>query len=191
MCIVSFHTDEKDHHFQVLTQFPVLLTFEQMELHLSSFLVYSCSIPLQIVNKFVALLQLFAVVLYHFQCECPSHLHHYCCILITLEKEMATHSSILACRIPWTEEPGRPQSMRLQKSQMWLSDWACIDYMWLSEIFALSIFLDLILATSLSDDFFFFLVRPDKLLISLAWEIYNFYSFHSVVIDEALIVTQI
>ena len=24
-----------------------------------------------------------------------------------LEKEMATHSSILACRIPWTEEPGR------------------------------------------------------------------------------------
>ena len=24
-----------------------------------------------------------------------------------LEKEMATHSSILACEIPWTEEPGR------------------------------------------------------------------------------------
>ena len=23
-----------------------------------------------------------------------------------LEKEMASHSSILACRIPWTEEPG-------------------------------------------------------------------------------------
>jgi len=23
-----------------------------------------------------------------------------------LEKEMATHSSILACRMPWTEEPG-------------------------------------------------------------------------------------
>ena len=28
-----------------------------------------------------------------------------------LEKELATHSSILAWRIPWTEEPGRPQSM--------------------------------------------------------------------------------
>ena len=28
-----------------------------------------------------------------------------------LEKEMATHSSILAWRIPWTEEPGRPQPM--------------------------------------------------------------------------------
>ena len=29
----------------------------------------------------------------------------------SLEKEMATHSSILAWRIPWTEEPGRPQPM--------------------------------------------------------------------------------
>jgi len=28
-----------------------------------------------------------------------------------LEKEMATHSSILALRIPWTEVPGRLQSM--------------------------------------------------------------------------------
>ena len=28
-----------------------------------------------------------------------------------LEKEMATHSSILARRIPWTEEPGGLQSM--------------------------------------------------------------------------------
>ena len=27
-------------------------------------------------------------------------------------KAMATHSSFLAWRIPWTEEPGRPQSMR-------------------------------------------------------------------------------
>ena len=29
-----------------------------------------------------------------------------------LEEEMATHSSILAWRVPWTEEPGRLQSMR-------------------------------------------------------------------------------
>ena len=28
-----------------------------------------------------------------------------------LEEEMATHSSILAWEIPWTEEPGGPQSM--------------------------------------------------------------------------------
>ena len=32
-----------------------------------------------------------------------------------LEKEMATHSSILAWRNSWTEEPGGLQSMRLQR----------------------------------------------------------------------------
>ena len=35
-----------------------------------------------------------------------------------LEKEMATHSSDLALRIPWTEEPGRLQSMGFQESDM-------------------------------------------------------------------------
>ena len=39
-----------------------------------------------------------------------------------LEEEKATHSSILAWRIPWAEEPGRPQSVELQKSQTRLSD---------------------------------------------------------------------
>ena len=33
----------------------------------------------------------------------------------SLEKGMATHSSILAWRIPWTEEPGGLQSMGLQR----------------------------------------------------------------------------
>ena len=32
-----------------------------------------------------------------------------------LEEEMATHSSILTCKIPWIEEPGRLQSMGLQR----------------------------------------------------------------------------
>ena len=32
-----------------------------------------------------------------------------------LEKEMATHSSILAWKIPWTEEPGRLPSMGSQR----------------------------------------------------------------------------
>ena len=32
-----------------------------------------------------------------------------------LEKEMATHFSVLAWRIPWTEEPGGWQSMGLQR----------------------------------------------------------------------------
>ena len=35
-----------------------------------------------------------------------------------LEREKATHSSILAWRIPWTEEPGGVQSMGLQESDM-------------------------------------------------------------------------
>ena len=32
-----------------------------------------------------------------------------------LEKERATHSNILAWKIPWTEEPGRLQSVGLQR----------------------------------------------------------------------------
>ena len=39
-----------------------------------------------------------------------------------LEKEMATHSSILAWEIPWTEEPGGLQSIGSQKSQAQLND---------------------------------------------------------------------
>ena len=39
-----------------------------------------------------------------------------------LEKGMATHSSILAQRIPWTEEPGRTTVHRVAKSQTQLSD---------------------------------------------------------------------
>ena len=37
-----------------------------------------------------------------------------------LKKEMATHSSIHAWKIPWIEEPGRLQSMRLQRVE---HDW--------------------------------------------------------------------
>ena len=38
-----------------------------------------------------------------------------------LEKEMATHSNILAWKIPWMEEPGRLQSIGLQRDG---HDWA-------------------------------------------------------------------
>ena len=41
------------------------------------------------------------------------------------EKAMATHSNTLAWKIPWTEEPGRLQSMGLQ-SQTWLK----LHYLW-------------------------------------------------------------
>ena len=39
-----------------------------------------------------------------------------------MEKEMATHSIILAWKIPWTDESGGLQSMGSQKSQTQLSD---------------------------------------------------------------------
>ena len=39
-----------------------------------------------------------------------------------LEEEMATHSSIFAWRIPWTEEPGGLWSTGSQKSRTGLSD---------------------------------------------------------------------
>ena len=39
-----------------------------------------------------------------------------------LEMETATHSSIFAWEIPWTEELDGLQSMGLQKSRTWLSD---------------------------------------------------------------------
>ena len=43
-----------------------------------------------------------------------------------LEKEMVTNSSILAWRIPWTEEPGGLQfmgSQKIWKTQQWPQDW--------------------------------------------------------------------
>ena len=39
-----------------------------------------------------------------------------------LKKKMATHYSLLAWEIPWTEEPGGLQTMGSQRSQTWLSN---------------------------------------------------------------------
>ena len=46
-----------------------------------------------------------------------------------LEKETATHSSILAWRIPWMEEPGRLQSTGLQRVGR-LSDFTFFFHLW-------------------------------------------------------------
>ena len=51
----------------------------------------------------------------------------YFCIWIAISKEMATHSSFLAWKIPWTEEPGRLQSIGSQKSRTRLSDFTWIS----------------------------------------------------------------
>ena len=50
--------------------------------------------PLLLLNQAVVIQSLFESSTYSESC------------LVALEKETATHASILACRIPWTEEPG-------------------------------------------------------------------------------------
>ena len=48
----------------------------------------------------------------------------------TLEEEMATHSSILAWKVPWAEEPGGLQSMGLQRAgQNWATE-AFMQTLW-------------------------------------------------------------
>ena len=42
---------------------------------------------------------------------------------------MATHSSTLAWKIPWTEKPGRLQPMRVAKSRTRLSDFTSLHFM--------------------------------------------------------------
>ena len=50
-----------------------------------------------------------------------------------LEKEMATHSSILAWKVPWTEELGRLQSMGLQRvGHDWVT-WLSFSYIYFSD----------------------------------------------------------
>ena len=45
-----------------------------------------------------------------------------------LEKEMATHSSTLAWRIPWTKEPGRLQFMASQRVSQRVLEWVVISF---------------------------------------------------------------
>ena len=59
--------------------------------------------------------------------ECKYLLIIYIFPSVTLGKEMATHSSILARRIPWTEEPGGLQSTGSQRVGHDWSDLACTN----------------------------------------------------------------
>ena len=47
--------------------------------------------------------------------SCEKNIAIYFVLYMLTEKEMATHSSILAWRIPWTEEPGGLQSTGSQR----------------------------------------------------------------------------
>ena len=55
-----------------------------------------------------------------------------------LEKEMAIHSSTIAWRIPWTEEPGRLQSMGSQRVRIQLSDFTFTFHVILSKLASVS-----------------------------------------------------
>ena len=50
-------------------------------------------------------------------CQCRRHKGMGWIPADPLEEEMATHSSTLARRIPWTEKPRRLQSTRLQRAE--------------------------------------------------------------------------
>ena len=60
---------------------------------------------------------IFIFILFYFFCHSNSHI---------VEKEMATHSSILAWKIPWTEEPGGLMSMGSHRVEHDCSDLACM-----------------------------------------------------------------
>ena len=55
------------------------------------------------------------VISLHWESSAGALLENHVSNKSTQEKETATHSSILAWRIPWTEEPSRLQSLRLQR----------------------------------------------------------------------------
>ena len=63
-----------------------------------------------------------------------------------LEKEMATHSSILARKIPWTEESGELESTRLQRvGQDCANEHACIQSKIYLREFICKIFLNMVI----------------------------------------------
>ena len=63
-----------------------------------------------------------------------------------LEKGMATHSSILAWRIPWTEEPGGLQSIELQRAgHDWVTNTSMLDALGFVTEFQVSVFVCLLL----------------------------------------------
>ena len=87
------------------------------------------------------------MILYMFQCHSPKSSHPlplpqspkdcsihqclFCCLIYRVtEKAMAPHSSTLAWKIPWTEEPGRLQSMgSLRVGHDWATSLSLVTFM--------------------------------------------------------------
>ena len=78
------------------------------------------------INMFILSITLFFLLSWDFFCFLHFIMyvlgmyHFWWFIRYILEKEMATHSNTLAWKIPWTEKPGRLQSMGLQRVRQ---DW--------------------------------------------------------------------
>ena len=88
-----------------------------------------------------------------------------------LEKEMATHSSILAGKILWTEQSDRLQSMWSRKSQTWLSDLTAITVFMYLFLAALALCCFIWAFSSCSEQRLFFVVVSGLLIAvaSLVW----------------------
>ena len=85
--------------------------------------VFFCFMHFEIVIEHINICVLFLCVNCESTCNAGETLVWTLSQEDTLEKEMATHSSILAWKIPLSEEPGRLQSMGSgSKSRTWLSD---------------------------------------------------------------------
>ena len=86
-----------------------------------------------------------------------------------LEKEMATHSGILAWRIPWTEEPGGLQSMGLQR----------VGHNWVTNTFQYSVMtfcISVVLAVISTLSFFILFIWFSFFFSWWAWlKVYQFF----------------
>ena len=86
-----------------------------------------------------------------------------------VEEGPATHSSILAWRIPWTEEGGGLQSTRLQIVRIDWSDLACSEWYWHTPILKISVWIgDVNLAMNI--EIYKLCLYPVILLLSLSHE---------------------
>ena len=66
----------------------------------------------------------------HKDLDVTEHTYHLTRLIWRMEKAMATHSSVLAWRIPWTEGPGRPQSMgSLRVGHDWATSLSLFTFM--------------------------------------------------------------
>ena len=100
-----------------------------------------------------------------------------------LEKEVTTHSSILAWNIPWTEEPGRLQSMGSQRVR---HDWATNTSLHVEYMYSIPTFWRVFIITRCQklfciywDDHMVFILQFINMMYHIDWFVYSEESLHS------------